>query len=66
MHGRRDPAIRAMVTGCAVGVLAVERPRDGLAGRDGLQAGLMVGNFTVVKGKAFATGRERVSCSLVL
>jgi hypothetical protein len=36
-HVQRAAPIRAMVTGCAVGVLALERPRDGLAGRDGLR-----------------------------
>jgi hypothetical protein len=55
-----------MVTGCAVGALALERPREGLAGRDSFQAGLMAGSFTVVKRNAFATGRERVSSFLVL
>jgi hypothetical protein len=47
-------------------ILFLEPPRDGLAGRDGLRAGLMAGSFTVVKRNAFATGRERVSSCLVL
>jgi hypothetical protein len=64
--GRRDAATRAMVSGCAVEILFLEPPRDGLAGRDGLRAGLMPGSFTVVKRNAFATGRERVFGSLVL
>jgi hypothetical protein len=55
-----------MVTGFAVGVLALEPPRDGLASRDSLRAGLMAGSFTVVKRNAFLTGRERVSGVLVL
>jgi hypothetical protein len=48
-----------MVTGCAVEILFLEPPRDGLASRDGLRAGLMAGSFTVVKRNAFATGGER-------
>jgi hypothetical protein len=55
-----------MVTGCAVEILFLEPPRDGLANRDGLRAGLMAGSFTVVERNAFATGHERVSGSLVL
>jgi hypothetical protein len=65
-HGRRDAATRAMVTGCAVEILFLKPPRDGLAGQDGLRAGLVAGSFTVVKRNAFATGRERVSSVLVL
>ena len=66
MHGRRDAATGAMVPGGAVGVLALEPPRDGLAGRDGLRTGLMAGSLTVVKRNAFATGQERVSSFVVL
>ena len=54
------------MTGCAVEILLLEPPRDGLAGRDGLRAGLMPGSFTVVKRNPFATGRERVGSFLVL
>jgi hypothetical protein len=46
--------------------LFLERPRDGLAGRDGHRAGLMAGSFNVVKRNAFATGRERVGSFFVL
>jgi hypothetical protein len=65
-HGWRDAVTRAMATGCAVGVPALERPPDGLAGRNGLRAGLMAGSFTVVKRSAFTTDRERVSSFFVL
>jgi hypothetical protein len=67
-HGRRDAATRVMVmvSGCAVEILFHKPPRDGLASRDGLRAGLMAGSFTDVKRNAFATGRERDSSFLVL
>jgi hypothetical protein len=55
-----------MLSGCAVEILFLEPPRDGLAGRDGLRAGLMAESFTVVKRNASATGRERVSGFLLL
>jgi hypothetical protein len=54
-HGRRDAATKTNVAGCAVGILFLELPRDGLASRDGLRAGLMIRSFTVVKRNAFAT-----------
>jgi hypothetical protein len=55
-----------MMTGCAVEILFLEPPRDGLVGRDGLRAGLMAESFTVVKRNACATGRERLSDLLLL
>jgi hypothetical protein len=55
-----------MMTGCTVEFLFLEPPRDGLASRDGLQAGLMAESLTAVKRNASATGRERVSGSPLL
>jgi hypothetical protein len=54
-----------MVSGCAVDILFLEPHRDGLAGRDGLRAGLMTGSFAAVKRNAFATGHERISSFVV-
>jgi hypothetical protein len=50
-----------MANGCAVEILFLAPPRDGLAGRDGHRTELMAESLTVVKRNAFATGRERDS-----